>query len=198
MAVREKRIYLASRSPRRRELLKQIGINFEVLVPDVNESPLEREQALDYVQRIARIKAEVTWMRVVERHLPKFPVLAADTTVALGKHIIGKPGSRREACEILRRLSGNRHRVLSAVAMTYEGRIEVLLSSTLVHFRKLTDLEIQHYVETGEPQDKAGGYAIQGRAAAFVSRIEGSYSGVMGLPLFETAELLEKFGMEVL
>ena len=198
MAVAEQKIYLASHSPRRRELLKQIGVNFSVIVPDVNEAGLDNEAPADYVTRIARIKAEVGWMRVMERKLPRFPVISADTTVAMGKTILGKPQDQKHACEILKSLSGKKHRVYTAVAMAHEDKFRALLSVTLVQFRHITEEEIRHYVLGGECMDKAGAYAIQGRAAAFIERIEGSYSGVMGLPLFETAELLKKFGVKVL
>lgn len=192
------RIYLASQSPRRRELLQQIGVDFELLVPDVNEAPLPGEAPVDYVLRIARIKAEVAWMRVMEGKLPRLPVLAADTAVVLGRSILGKPADRQEAQAMLARLSGRRHRVYTAVAMAFGDRLEQRLSATTVQFRALTEREIQHYATTGEPLDKAGAYAIQGRAAAFVASISGSYSGVMGLPLYETAELLAGFGVEIL
>jgi septum formation protein len=193
-----KRIYLASQSPRRRELLQQIGVGFELLVPDVNEAPLAREAPADYVARIARIKAEVAWMRVMEGKLPRLPVLAADTTVALGRSILGKPADREEAQTMLARLSGRRHRVYTAVAVAFGGRLEQRLSATTVQFRALTEREIRHYAASGEPLDKAGAYAIQGRAAAFVSALSGSYSGVMGLPLYETAGLLADFGIDIL
>ncbi|MDP1681207.1 MAG: Maf family protein [Burkholderiales bacterium] len=191
-------IYLASQSPRRRELLQQIGIKFRVLVPDVNETPLPREVPADYVERIARIKAEVTWMRVVERRMKRHPVLAADTAVILGRRILGKPQSHAEATSMLQALSGRTHQVISAVAMVHEGKIKLLRSESAVTFRRLAPGEISQYVLSGEPQDKAGAYAIQGLAAAFISRIDGSYSGVMGLPLFETARLLKSFGVQVL
>lgn len=191
-------IYLASQSPRRRELLQQIGIKFRVLVPDVNETPLPREVPADYVERIARIKAEVTWMRVVERRMKRHPVLAADTAVILGRRILGKPQSDAEATSMLQALSGRTHQVISAVAMVHEGKIKLLRSESAVTFRRLAPGEISQYVLSGEPQDKAGAYAIQGLAAAFISRIDGSYSGVMGLPLFETARLLKSFGVQVL
>ncbi|MEW5942451.1 MAG: Maf family protein [Pseudomonadota bacterium] len=194
----DRKIYLASRSPRRSELLQQIGVEFEVLAPDVNESPLPREAPTDYVRRITRIKAEVGWMQVVERKLPRRPLLAADTAVALGRRILGKPADRSEAVEMLKMLSGARHRVHTAVAVVLDGRLELALSTTAVRFRELSEREIRHYVAGGEPLDKAGAYAIQGRAAAFIAGIEGSYSGVMGLPLYETALLLAQFGLEVL
>ena len=198
MPVINKRIYLASRSPRRRELLKQIGASFDLLIPDVNEAPLEKEAPTDYVLRISRIKAEVSWMRVVERKLPRFPVLAADTVVVVGRRLIGKPSGRPEAVEMLRLLSGRSHKVLTAVSVARAGRLEQRLSVSTVRFKPLTEREIQRYVATGEPLDKAGAYAIQGRAAVFIEKIEGSYSGVMGLPLYETVELLAMFGIEVL
>lgn len=198
MPVVNKRIYLASRSPRRRELLKQIGASFDLLIPDVNEVPLEKETPTDYILRISRIKAEVGWMRVVERKLPRFPVLAADTVVVAGRRIIGKPSGRPEAVEMLRQLSGRSHKVFTAVSVARAGRLEQRLSVSTVRFKPLTEHEIQHYVATGEPLDKAGAYAIQGRAAVFIEKIEGSYSGVMGLPLYETTQLLAMFGVEVL
>ena len=191
-------IYLASQSPRRRELLQQVGVKFELLIPDVNEVPLPKERPADYVTRIARIKAEVAWMRVMEGRLPRRPVLAADTTVALGRRIFGKPGNRQEAEAMLAQLSGRRHRVYTAVAVACDDRLEQRLSVSTVQFRTLTEDEIRRYAASGEPLDKAGAYAIQGRAAAFIAGISGSYSGVMGLPLYETAELLAAFGIDML
>ncbi len=191
-------IYLASQSPRRRELLQQIGIKFRVLVPDVNETALPREAPADYVERIARLKAEAVWMRVVERRMKGHPVLAADTAVILGRRILGKPKNKAEAAVMLHALSGRTHQVITAVAMAHEGKLSLARSETGVTFRRLTADEIAHYVASGEPYDKAGAYAVQGFAAAFISRINGSYSGVMGLPLFETARLLKSFGIQVL
>lgn len=191
-------LYLASQSPRRRELLEQIGIKFRVLAPDVNEATLAREAPLEYVERIARIKAEVTWMRVVERRMRRQPVLAADTVVIAGRRILGKPQNDAEAAAMLQALSGRTHQVITAVAMAFEGKLKLARSETAVTFRRVSPDEIAHYVATHEPHDKAGAYAIQGYAAAFISRIEGSYSGVMGLPLFETARLLKSFGIQVL
>lgn len=191
-------IYLASQSPRRRELLQQIGVRFRVLAPDVNEAPLPRETPEDYVLRIARIKAEVAWMRVCERRMNPLPVLAADTAVILGRHILGKPATDAAARAMLQALSGRSHRVLTSVAVAYENRLKLATSETRVKFRRLSADEIAHYVASGEPHDKAGGYGIQGLAATFIARIEGSYSGVMGLPLFETARLLKTFGIVVL
>ena len=191
-------IYLASQSPRRSELLQQIGIKFRVLVPDVNEAALPREAPTEYVERIARLKAEVAWARVVERRMQRYPVLAADTAVILGRRILGKPQNDAEAASMLQSLSGRTHQVITAVAMAFEGKLKVARSESAVTFRRLTADEIAHYVASGEPHDKAGAYAIQGLAAAFISRIEGSYSGVMGLPLFETSRLLKSFGVQVL
>lgn len=190
-------VYLASASPRRRELLHQLGIAHRVLVPDVNEAPLPRETPEQQVRRLARIKAEVGAMRVLERGLAPLPVLAADTVVVLGRRVLGKPADAQEAAAWLTRLSGRRHRVLTAVAVMFRGKLQLALSETQVVFRRLTPAEIEAYVASGEPLDKAGAYGIQGRAAAFVRRIEGSYTGVMGLPLFETARLLQKVGIRI-
>ena len=196
-------IYLASRSPRRRELLHQIGVEHEVLTqrvraargPDVNEDVLPREDPRDYVARVCRDKAETGWMRVVQRKLPLRALLAADTTVCLGGEIFGTPADTADAARILARLSGCEHEVLTAVALKYQDRMELLLSATAVRFRALEPDEIARYVATGEPMDKAGAYGIQGHAGAFIAEIRGSYSGVMGLPLYETAQLLQRFGL---
>ena len=199
-------IYLASRSPRRRELLTQIGVRFEPLLfreggrtdADTDESVRPGEQADDYVRRVTRMKCEAAWQRVVMRRgLQRKPVLAADTTVALAGEILGKPTGREEAESMLRKLSGTQHRVLTAVAVQYEGRLEMALSESHVTFAPLDDARIAAYIQTGEPFDKAGGYGIQGRAGAFVERLEGSYTGVMGLPLYETGNLLRLFGVGV-
>ena len=195
-------IYLASRSSRRRELLKQIGVSFEVLLlregpqraVDFDETPLPDETPSDYAARTAQAKAEAGWARLGQRRLMRFPVLSADTTVALDTQILGKPADREQAMAFLRQLSGKTHQVHSAVAVKFDNQIEVSLSTTEVQFRDLEEQEIRQYVTSGEPQDKAGGYAIQGRGAVFVRAIAGSYSGVMGLPLYETSRLLAKFG----
>ena len=202
----DQRIYLASRSPRRRELLKQIGVNFESLLvredrrrgADVDETPLPDESAGVYALRIARSKATTAVQQIVQRGLPQRPVLAADTTVVHEEVILGKPRDAEDAARMLRALSGREHTVLTAVAVAARGELEAQVSVSRVRFRELTDAEIRRYVATGEPLDKAGAYAIQGRAAAFVSHIEGSYSGIMGLPLAETAELLRRFNVQVL
>lgn len=206
MSVLDKKIYLASRSPRRRELLAQIGVGFEVLLlredaarsADVDETPLPSEYPHDYVLRISRSKAEAGWQRVLQRRLPYHPVLVADTAVVLGDRIMGKPLNREAAMEMLAALAGKRHDVLTAVAVASGERIEHRLSVSNVQLGELTDHAIRRYVMSGEPLDKAGAYAVQGKAAAFIEKIEGSYSGVMGLPLYETTQLLAQFGMEVL
>jgi nucleoside triphosphate pyrophosphatase len=198
------KIYLASRSPRRRELLKQIGVAFEVLLlreqpsrgPDVNETALPGETPDEYVRRIGRLKADVGWDRVVQRQLPRHPVLAADTTVCVENQILAKPADRADAARLLALLSGREHRVLTAVAIRFESRWKMTVNETVVRFRSLSQADIDAYVESGEPMDKAGAYAIQGRAAAFVPELRGSYSGVMGLPLYETAQLIESFRAE--
>ncbi|MBZ0093358.1 MAG: Maf family nucleotide pyrophosphatase [Sulfuricellaceae bacterium] len=204
MATGSNRIYLVSRSPRRRELLKQIGIVPEPLLlrsdllrpADVDETPYSGEPVEDYVRRIARAKAETGWAHLLQRRLPKLPILAADTTIGLDGEIIGKPDDREHAEAILRRLSGRMHEVLTCVTMVQDEHIEERLAVSRVEFKALSEDEIKRYAASGEPFDKAGAYAIQGLAAIFVARLEGSYSGVMGLPLFETAQLLELFGVE--
>lgn len=196
----QNRLYLASKSPRRRELLKQIGVNFELLLlrefpaarQDIDETPVTDELPDQYVLRVARQKAEVGAQRVQERRLPALAVLSADTSVVLDGEVIGKPADAQAAATTLRRLSGKTHRVYSAIALSQWGQVNTALSVTEVGFRDLSDEEIRRYVATGEPMDKAGAYAIQGRAAAFIASIAGSYSGVMGLPLFETVGLLKK------
>jgi septum formation protein len=195
------RIYLASRSSRRRELLKQIGVAFEVLLfrehglrgRDMEEAPRADEAAEAYVLRVARDKADAGWLRVQQRSLPRFPVLAADTAVCLHDKIFGKPPDRAGAIAMLKALSGREHRVITAVVLKFDSVVDSIVNENVVRFRELADAEIAEYVATGEPFDKAGGYAIQGRAAAFIPEILGSYTGVMGLPLYETASLLRKF-----
>jgi septum formation protein len=199
-------IYLASRSPRRRELLKQVGVTFEIVLlredlrrgPDVDESPHPDERADVYAVRIACAKAELAARYMGRRSLPARPVLAADTTVVCDGHIIGKPVDREDAVKILKVLSGRQHEVVTAVAVATPDRVQHAVSTSKVWFRALKEDEIKRYVATGEPLDKAGAYAIQGRAALFATRIEGSYSGIMGLPLAETAELLRKFSIETI
>jgi septum formation protein len=195
-------IYLASRSPRRRELLSQIGVRYHLLLfraqpgreADINEDPQPGEAPAAYVERVARTKAETGWAALLQRNLPRAPVLSADTTVTVDGRILGKPADRKEAAEMLLSLSGRRHEVLTAIALKNDEHLDTALSLSEVSFKKLTDEEIRQYVASGECDDKAGAYAIQGRAARFIVELRGSYSGVMGLPLFETAELLERLG----
>jgi septum formation protein len=199
-------IYLASRSPRRRELLAQIGVRFEPLMfreggraeAELDESVRTGETPDEYVRRMARMKCDAAWNRVKQRRgLRQLPVLAADTTVAVDEQILGKPADKEEAMQMLRLLSGRSHRVLTAVAVAFEERFQMSVNESTVVFEALDEKRMAEYVASGEPFDKAGGYGIQGRAGAFVVRIEGSYSGVMGLPLRETAQLLRKFGIVV-
>jgi septum formation protein len=201
MSVSDKRIYLASRSPRRRELLKQIGVPFELLLlredlrrgADVDETPLPEESPGVYVLRVAGVKANMAVRQIALRGLPQKPALAADTTVVFDGAVLGKPEDAEHAARILRALSGREHQVLTAVAVALRDRVETQISVSSVWFRELSDADIRRYCATGEPLDKAGAYGIQGRAGAFVTRIAGSYSGIMGLPLAETAELLGRF-----
>ena len=187
-------IYLASVSPRRRELLRQIGVDCRVLQVAVDESPIRGEAPAEYVIRLALAKARAG--REAARQFAAMPVLAADTAVTIDSDILGKPQDRRQALAMLRRLSGRSHKVLTGVVLL-DVEPASRLSVSSVSFRALSDDEIRAYWNTGEPTDKAGGYAVQGLAAAFIARIEGSYSGVMGLPLFETAELLKRAGIKL-
>ena len=196
------RLYLASRSPRRRELLTQMGVAFDTLIfrgglrsdSETDETPHAGEDPVAYVERVTCAKAEYGINLLLERRLPLRPVLAADTTLEFAGEIIGKPADEADAAAILRRLSGQTHAVLTGVAVSHEGRIEYVLSTSEVSFRKIDDEEIRHYVRSGEPMDKAGAYGIQGRAGLFVEHLAGSYTGVMGLPVCETGELLKRFG----
>jgi septum formation protein len=210
------RLYLASRSPRRRELLQQLGVSFDTLLfrsdgrtdPEVDETPLPGEAPLVYVERVARAKAAYGIKLISVRHLRPQPVLSADTTLEFDGEIIGKPTNHADATAILRRLSGQTHRVLTAVAVaagTMPGQYSRLAGDPIgcrinvseVRFKPLSEDEIARYVATGEPLDKAGAYGIQGRAGRFVEYLAGSYTGVMGLPLYETSELLNSFGFKV-
>ena len=184
----------------------QMGVKFEPLLfregprqdDDTDEAVRPGEQPDDYVRRVTRLKAEAAWKRIVMRRgLQRKPVLTADTTVSLGAEILGKPADRPDAERILKLLSGTQHRVATAVAIAFEGHFELAVSESLVTFAPLDEARIAAYVQSGESFDKAGAYGIQGRAGAFISRLEGSYTGVMGLPLYETAELLRKFGFVV-
>lgn len=204
IAPLDRSIYLASRSPRRRELLAQIGVRFHLLLfrdqpssdPELDETVLGGESPAAYVERVARAKALAGWNRIGQRNLPRAAVLAADTTVALEGRILGKPADRREAAEMLAALSGKRHEVLTAVVLKYEAQLESAVSVSEVAFKPLSAEAIRRYVASGECDDKAGAYAIQGRAAEFITELRGSFSGVIGLPLYETGQLLERMGAQ--
>ncbi len=195
-------IYLASQSPRRAQLLEQIGVPFEILIADESEDAellekhIQGESPTQYVDRVTRAKAQAAVVRMQHRQLPVRSILASDTTVAIGGTIFGKPANADHAREILTQLSGKTHRVLTAVAIAQisgEGpaKITLAISRSRIQFRRLKREQIDRYIASGEPFGKAGAYAIQGRAATFIQHIEGSYSGIMGLPLFETAKLLK-------
>ncbi len=202
----DQKIYLASKSPRRRELLRQIGIEFEILLlreiggrsGSVCEDALPAELPDVYVKRIAREKAQSGWSAVQLRRLPLRPVLAADTTVTIDGRILGKPSSREDAIDMLRALSGRTHEVLTAVAVIANDELNEALSRSEVTFRELDEQALRAYCNSNEPYDKAGSYGVQGRAAQFISHMSGSYSGIMGLPLFETTSLLNKAGIRTL
>jgi len=188
------RIYLASASPRRQELLRQLGIEFDVLPSHLPEVRGPDESPEEYVVRVAGDKARRVAQLVRERELPAHPVVGADTEVVLDGEILGKPENAAHGRDMLKRLSGRTHEVLSGVCVWDRGREHTALSTSRVSLRPLTEAEIAQYWDTGEPAGKAGAYAIQGRAAAFIAKLEGSYSGVMGLPLHELDGLLEKIG----
>ncbi|HTD74443.1 MAG TPA: Maf family protein [Steroidobacteraceae bacterium] len=186
-------IYLASGSPRRRALLQQIGVSFQVIGIELDETALAGETPLAYVSRLAEAKAAAGWQS--SRGLGVEPVLAADTAVVLDGRILGKPADMENAISMLRELSSRTHEVLTAVALRTAAGTQLKVSRSMVTFRSIDAAEARDYWETGEPRDKAGAYAIQGYAAVFIADLKGSYSGVMGLPLFETAELLQKSGI---
>jgi septum formation protein len=199
----EKTIYLASKSPRRRELLRQIGIDFELLLlrsdgprgADVTEAVLPGEAPIDYVARVAKEKAAFAWTLVQRRHLKPRTVLTADTTVTIDGAILGKPANYQEAVDMLKQLSGRSHQVLTSIAAHNADFSGHITQVSEVRFGVLSDAAIAAYCNSQEPYDKAGGYGIQGSAALFVEHIEGSHSGIMGLPLFETAQLLRQAGL---
>jgi septum formation protein len=199
----KKFVYLASQSPRRRQLLEQLGVAYELLLPAADEDAealeamLPHEAPLTYVQRVTQLKLDAALQRLRDRALPQAPILCSDTTVALGRTILGKPANAGDAERILSTLSGKTHRVLTAVALgTAEIRRQAV-SISKVTFAPMTPEQIRAYVATGEPMGKAGAYAVQGRAAAYISSLGGSYSGIMGLPMYETAQLLQAFGFDV-
>ena len=196
-------IYLASQSPRRRQLLEQLGVRHELLLPDADEDAeaLEAvkpgEAPATYVQRVTQYKLDAALARLKRRGLPAAPVLCSDTTVALGRTIHGKPADAADARRMLGELAGRSHRVLTAVAVGTPRRRAQALSTSRVTFAPLSRQQIAAYVAGGEPMGKAGAYAVQGRAAAFIEHIAGSYSGIMGLPMYETAQLLRCFGFKI-
>lgn len=191
-------VYLASQSPRRRQLLEQIGVKYELLLatPEEDAESLEvvlpNEAPLTYVKRVTQLKLEAAVQRMKQRGLPNAPVLCADTTVALGRSILGKPENAADALRILKMLSGQTHRVLTAVALASGRKRVSAVSISQVTFAPMTLAEMKNYIATGEPMGKAGAYGVQGAAAAYISQIKGSYTGIMGLPLFETAQLLKQ------
>ena len=196
-------IYLASASPRRAQLLDQLGVKYQMLLADRNENVeiLEqlrsRELPADYVQRVAKLKLEAARRRLQRRRLPVAPILTADTTVALGRRILGKPSGPAEAREMLLALAGRTHRVLTSVAVSAGPHSLMATNVTRVTFSRFSVLAIDSYIDSGEPDGKAGAYAIQGRAGSWVKHIDGSYTGVMGLPLYDTAVLLRQAGITV-
>lgn len=206
MKPTDHKIYLASKSPRRRELLRQIGIEFELLLlrdqtprgPEVSEIVMPDETADVYVARVTREKAECAWQTMFWRRLPVRTVLAADTTVVLDGRILGKPADPAEAFAMIKALSGRTHQVLTSVAVKTGDDLWQATQCSDVSFAALSDNMIRAYCATSEPYDKAGAYAVQGMAAVFIERIAGSYSGIMGLPLFETTQLLRQAGLPIL
>ena len=193
-------VYLASQSPRRQALLDQIGVAYQVLLPsdpaaaEALEAVLPQESALRYVKRVTRLKVQAAMRQIHQQSLPFAPVLCADTTVVVDGQILGKPANARQATDMLRLLSGKAHQVLTAVAIGHNQDIQLALSRSRVKFAPMTAADIQDYVASEEPMGKAGAYAIQGRASAFISHVSGSYSGIMGLPLYETTLLLKQIG----
>jgi septum formation protein len=193
-------IYLASQSPRRAQLLGQLGVQHALLLADASEDAesleavLPNEAPATYVQRVTALKLDAAVARLRRRGLADAPVLCADTTVALGRTILGKPEDAADAARMLAQLSGATHRVLTAVALQHGTQRHAALSVSRVRFAKITDAQIARYADSGEPLGKAGAYAIQGAAAAFIEHISGSYSGIMGLPMFETGQLLQSAG----
>ena len=196
-------IYLASQSPRRQQLLDQLGVRYELLLPDSSEDPEgleavhDNEVPADYVQRVTALKLDAAVTRQVRRSLQPGPILCADTTVALGKTIFGKPDDPAHAERMLSALAGRSHQVLTAVAVQHGMRRFKALSTSQVSLKAMTASQIKAYVGSGEPIGKAGAYAIQGRAAMYITRIDGSYSGIMGLPLWETASLIQAAGLNL-
>ena len=196
-------VYLASQSPRRRQLLEQLGIRYELLLPDSTEDAealevvLKNETPTAYVKRVTNLKLDAAVARLKRQQLQPAPILCSDTTVALGRIIYGKPNDKKDAKRMLTTLSGHSHRVLTAVAVQSGRKRFDALSTSKVTFDEMTQKQINAYVSTGEPFGKAGAYAVQGRAALYITRIDGSYSGIMGLPIRETALLLQAVGIKL-
>lgn len=197
-------IYLASQSPRRSQLLDQLGVRHELLLPGPDEDSeglevaIKNEAPSAYVKRVTGLKLDAALARMEQRGLPVAPILCSDTTVARGRRIYGKPEDAKDAVRMLGELAGTQHRVLTAVAVQQQGRQRLeALSDSRVTFARLTAAQIKSYVASGEPLGKAGAYAVQGRAAGFISLIRGSYSGIMGLPMFETAQILRALGFKL-
>lgn len=206
MKPADHKIYLASKSPRRRELLRQIGVEFELLLlrdqsprgPEVSEEVLPNESAENYVVRVTREKVEHAANIMLVRRLPVRPVLAADTTVVIDGRILGKPANEQEAMEMLRLLSGRTHQVMTSIALNKDDQTTQVTQISDVTLATLSEEKMRAYCATSEPYDKAGGYGIQGLAAVFIQHIAGSYTGIMGLPLHETAQLLDQAGIPIL
>jgi len=196
-------IYLASQSPRRSQLLDQLGVRHALLLPDADEDTeslevqLRSEAPKTYVQRVTALKLQAAQQRLVRRNLLPAPILCADTTVALGRNIFGKPEDAEDAKRMLRALSNRPHRVMTAIAVGWGDQYAVACSESWVTFAEWSESDIDAYVASGEPMGKAGAYAVQGRAAAYIAHISGSYSGIMGLPLFETAQALRSLGFRL-
>lgn len=191
-------IYLASRSPRRAELLQQMGVSFSVVPADIDETPRAMERSDAYVKRLAIEKAQAGYALVLQKAWFEMPVLAADTTVSIDGEILGKPQDDEDAYRMLSLMSGRWHEVHTGIAVAQAGHVAMEISSTMVQMDDLSDAVIRAYIATGEPKDKAGAYGIQGIAGSLIKRIEGSYSGVMGLPVYETAKLLKQAGIGLL
>lgn len=191
-------IYLASRSPRRAELLQQMGVLFSVVPADIDETPHAMERSDAYVKRLAIEKAQAGYALVLQKAWFEMPVLAADTTVSIDGEILGKPQDDEDAYRMLSLMSGRWHEVHTGIAVAQAGHVAMEISSTMVQMDDLSDAVIRAYIATGEPKDKAGAYGIQGIAGSLIKRIEGSYSGVMGLPVYETAQLLKRAGIAFL
>ncbi|MBB3214116.1 septum formation protein [Herbaspirillum sp. Sphag1AN] len=200
MKLADKKIYLASKSPRRRELLRQIGIDFELLLTDkeVDEQVLPNEAPADYVARVTRDKLLSARQTMLHRQLLARPILAADTTVVVDELILGKPADFNEAVAMITRLSGRTHQVLTSIAVAWQEQMWQITQYSDVAFDTLNEETIRSYCATQEPYDKAGGYGIQGLASMFIKEIAGSHSGIMGLPLYETTQLLQKAGLRML